>query len=96
MPCHHPQQQRGYITDQASESLHSVRSKRAENKGRLRTLMDEQVGQGFAAPLKGGRVPWQMLITRKRGFRKTGRIALGTKPLSICFASMNVGPHSIF
>ena len=60
MPCHHPQQ-RGYITDQASESLHSVRSKRAENKGRLRTLMDEQVGRGFAFPLKGGRDPWETL-----------------------------------
>ena len=54
MPCHHPQQPRGYITDQASESLHSVRSKRAENKGRLRTLMDEQVGQGALLSLSRG------------------------------------------
>ena len=38
-----PNLQRGYVSDDASEALKAVRGKRAENKGLLRTLMDEQV-----------------------------------------------------
>lgn len=68
LPCHCSQ--RGYITDQASESLHTVRSKRADNKGRLRTLMDEQVGRSFDPLHKGGQNPSKALIMLERALVK--------------------------
>jgi hypothetical protein len=40
--------QLGYIVDKASEKLASVRTRRSENKVRLRALMEEQARLAFS------------------------------------------------